>query len=65
MLTDKQSIVLTGLMAVSIFVFGILNILDNFVVLTVLTIIFFSIVINILYSKYKPEKITQDQNNSK
>ena len=65
MLNDKQSLVLTGLMAAGIFVFGILDILENFVVLTILTIVFFTIVINIFYSKFKLEETTQEQNDSK
>ena len=65
MLNDKQSLALTGLMAGGIFVFGILDVLDNFVVLTILTIVFFTIVINMFYSKYKSEDSTQEQNNSK
>ena len=65
MLNDKQSLALTGLMAASIFVFGILDILDNFIVLTVLTIVFFTVVINMLYSKLKKEDTTKEQNNSK
>jgi len=65
MLNDKQSLVLTGLMAAGIFVFGILDILENFVVLTLLTIVFFTIVINIFYSKFNREETTQEQNDSK
>ncbi len=65
MLNDKQSLALTGLMVGGIFVFGILDVLDNFVVLTLLTIIFFTVVINMFYSKYKSEDSTQEQNNSK
>lgn len=65
MLTDKQSLILTGLMVISIFVFGILDILNNFIILTILTILFFTIVINLFYTKFKPEDSPQDQNNSK
>ncbi len=36
-------------MAASIFVFGVLDILDNFLILTALTLIFFAITINIFY----------------
>ena len=61
MLTDKQSLILTGLMTASIFVFGILDILDNFIVLTILTILFFTIVINILYSKIKPKEVLKEE----
>ena len=47
-------------MAGGIFVFGILDILDNFVILTILTIVFFTIVINIFYSKSKSKEESQD-----
>ena len=60
MLNDKQSLILTGLMVASIFVFGILKILDNFIVLTILTIMFFAIVINIFYSKTKAEETLKE-----
>ncbi len=53
MLSDKQSLILTTLMITGIFVFGILDLLDNFIVLTVLTIIFFAIVINLFYLNIK------------
>ena len=51
MLTDQQSLILCGLLGVGIFVTGILNILDNFLVLTILTIIFLAIVINLIIKK--------------
>ncbi|XMO85649.1 hypothetical protein AAFN75_12715 [Algibacter sp. AS12] len=53
MINDKQALILTGLMIAGIFVFGVLKTLDNFVVLTVLTIIFFTIVLSILSKKRK------------
>ncbi len=49
MLSDKQSLILCGLMAGGIFVAGILEILNNFIVLTILTIIFLAVIINIFY----------------
>lgn len=49
MLSDKQSLILCGLMAGGIFVSGVLEILSNFIVLTILTIIFLTIVVNIFY----------------
>jgi len=49
MLNDKQALILTGLMVVGIFVTGILDILDHYIVLTILTIIFLAIIINIFY----------------
>ena len=65
MLNDKQSLTLTGLMVAGIFIFGILDILENFVVLTVLTIVFFTVVINIFYSNFKTKETTQEKNDSK
>jgi hypothetical protein len=65
MLNDRQSLILTGLMVSGIFVFGILDVLDNFVVLTVLTIVFFTIIINMIYSKIKSKEANQKQNDSK
>ncbi|SFZ92476.1 hypothetical protein SAMN05428642_102748 [Flaviramulus basaltis] len=62
MLNNKQSLILSGIMAGSVFVFGIIDLLDNFVVLTVLTLIFFTIIINLFYvsSKQKEDKQEQD-----
>lgn len=51
MLTDKQSLILCGFMAIGIFVAGVLDILDNFVILTLLTITFLAIVINLVAAK--------------
>jgi hypothetical protein len=61
MLSDKQSLILTGFMIGGIFIFGILEILQNFIVLTMLTIIFFTIILNMLYLKSKTKKETQEQ----
>ena len=61
MLNDKQTLLLSGIMVAGIFIFGILNILENFVVLTVLTIVFFTILINMFYLKFKPKEETQEQ----
>ncbi|WJJ97918.1 hypothetical protein [Algibacter luteus] len=61
MLNDKQSLILSGLMAASIFIFGILDILDNFIILTVLTIVFFTIVINMFYTKTKPKETLRQE----
>jgi preprotein translocase subunit SecG len=61
MLNDKQTLLLSGIMVSGIFIFGILNILENFVVLTVLTIVFFTILINMFYLKSKSKEDTQEQ----
>ncbi|GAA4238981.1 hypothetical protein GCM10022291_31530 [Postechiella marina] len=58
MLTDKQSLLLCGILAGAIFVGGVLDILSNFIVQTVLTLIFITIILNIFYTngKYKERK---------
>ena len=61
MLNDKQALILTGFMLIGFFVFGILEILENFVVLTILTIMFFTIIINLFYLKRKSEKDDEKQ----
>ena len=53
MLSDKQTLILCGVLAASIFVSGILQILSNFIVLTILTILFLAIIANIVYVKSK------------
>lgn len=51
MLSDNQSLLLCGLIVVGIFVTGLLGTLDNFLVLTVLTIFFLAIIINLVSTK--------------
>tara|TARA_R110001592_G_scaffold269728_3_gene536073 strand:- start:721 stop:888 length:168 start_codon:yes stop_codon:yes gene_type:complete len=51
MLTDKQSLILCGLLGVGIFVSGILEVLDNFITKTILTIIFLIIITNLIVTK--------------
>ncbi|TNJ43453.1 hypothetical protein KFZ70_16780 [Tamlana fucoidanivorans] len=65
MLNDKQSLLLTGLMVGGIFVFGILDILDNFMVLTALTIMFFTIIINMFSFLKKSKDIPKEENQDK
>ncbi|GAA3598762.1 hypothetical protein GCM10022396_15030 [Flavivirga amylovorans] len=65
MLTDKQSLLLCGLMAGGILVGGVLDILKNFIVLTILTIIFLTVVINLFYSKMTSKEDPENRNNSK
>ncbi len=55
-LNDKQSLILCGFMVGGIFVSGILKILSNFVVLTILTLIFFTIILNLFLIKGNQEK---------
>jgi hypothetical protein len=56
MLTDRQSLQLCGLLGVIIFVAGVLNILDNFIVKTVLTVIFLLIITNIIIVNSRKQK---------
>jgi hypothetical protein len=56
MLTDRQSLQLCGLLGIIIFASGVLNLLDNFIVKTVLTVIFLLIVTNIIIVKSRKEK---------
>ncbi len=49
MLTDKQSLILCGFMTAGVFIFGILDILDNFIILTILTLIYIAVVFNLFY----------------
>jgi len=61
MLTNKQSLMLCGFMAISVFVTGVLDILDNFIVLTLLTLIFLAIIINLFFLKHH----TKEENDEK
>ena len=55
-LNDKQALMVTVLIVIGIFIFGLLDILNNFIVLTFLTIAFSSIIINIFMIYYKSKK---------
>lgn len=52
MLNNKQSLILTALMAIGFFVCGVLDILDNFIILTILTLIFLVILFNIFSTHF-------------
>lgn len=65
MLSNKQSLVLTGIMGAGLFIFGILGILGNFVVLTLLTLVFLVIIINLVYVAVKPKKQNEAQDDLK
>jgi hypothetical protein len=58
MLTDRQSLFLCGVLGIGIFVSGVLDILDNFITKTVLTILFVVILTNLIVtnSRKKEEK---------
>ena len=58
MLSDKQSLILCGLLGIGIFSTGVLEVLDNFITKTILTIIFLVIVVNLIVvnSRKKEQK---------
>lgn len=56
MLNDKQSLILCGILAGGIFVTGLLNILDHFIVLTVITVLFLAIIFNLVLSNLDSNK---------
>ncbi|WP_242157690.1 hypothetical protein [Aestuariivivens sediminis] len=59
-LKDNQSLLLCGILVAGIFVSGIFDILDNFMVLTLLILIYGCIVANIIYTKSKSITSTVD-----
>ena len=62
MLNDSQSLILCGCIAASIFVTGILGILDNFIVLTVLTFMLITFAVNLyMSSKSKEEEFENEE----
>lgn len=56
MLSNTQSIILTGFMAIGLFIFGILDILENFIVLTLMSVAFITIVSNLFYVHFGKKK---------
>ncbi|WP_308993380.1 hypothetical protein QLS71_011380 [Mariniflexile litorale] len=58
MLSDRQSLILCGVVVIGVFISGLLDILDNYIVKTILTIIFLMILVNffMVYSKSKKKK---------
>ncbi len=65
MLTDKQSLLLCAFLVVGFFIGGILDILNNFVVLTILTISFLAIMVNLISAKSFVKNNEEDSKNSK
>ncbi len=51
MFDDKTSLILCGVLVAIIFCTGVLKILDNYIVLTVISVLFLTIVYNIIYTK--------------
>lgn len=64
MINDKQSLILCGVMAAGIFVGGMLDILDHYVMLTFLTLVFLTIVINLFLLQRNSED-EEKQNDTK
>lgn len=60
MLSNNQSLILCALMVCVIFISGILAILDNYIVKTILTIIFILIMSNMVYVLTKSKKEKQN-----
>lgn len=60
MLTDKQSLLFCGLTIMIIFVGGMLDILDNFIVLTLLSIGFLLIIVNLFLMKNPREQKNEE-----
>jgi hypothetical protein len=56
MLTDRQSLILCGLLGLGIFVSGVLEILDNFITKTVLSILFLVIIANLIISNSRKKE---------
>ncbi len=63
MLSGKQSLILCGVLTGGIFVTGVLKVLNNFIVLTILTLIFAVIMINILFYKSSSQIEENEENN--
>ena len=61
MLNNKQTLILCGILAVGIFVSGLLEILDNFIAKTIITIIFLIIIINIIVVKSTSEETDETE----
>lgn len=51
--SDKTSLILCGVLVAIIFCTGILQILGNYIVLTVISVILLALCYNILYTKQK------------
>lgn len=63
MLNNKQSLILCGVVAVSFFVFGVLDILDNYIVKAILTLAFLLVIANFFYVNLRSKKESQDDIN--
>jgi hypothetical protein len=63
MLNDSQSLILCGCIVACIFITGILGILDNFIVLTVLTIMLITFAVNIYMTakSHESDEVENDE----
>ncbi|GAA4291405.1 hypothetical protein [Aestuariibaculum suncheonense] len=64
MLNDKQSLLLCGVLIGIYFVSGVLDILDNYAIKTILALIFFAVVGNLVYVNSKTHKQKDSHDNS-
>ncbi|MCR8668604.1 hypothetical protein NO995_12995 [Aestuariibaculum sp. M13] len=63
MLNDKQSLLLCGVLIGIYFVSGVLDILDNYAIKTLLAIIFLVIVANLVYVNSKTHRNNESDDN--
>jgi hypothetical protein len=54
-MNDKITLLATGILTLFFFITGLLDLLDHFLVKTVLFVLFFAIVVNIILAKSKDE----------
>ena len=67
MLTDNQSLVLSGIVLMAFVLFGIIGILDNIFIAALIVIGFLTIVVNLFTTKRVPEaeeKLKQEEETS-
>jgi len=60
MLTDRQSLILSSAVVIGFSVAGLLNILNNFVIIAILCLAFLAVVINLFFFKHAPDEIDDD-----
>jgi len=62
MLTNKQSLILSSAVVIGFSVAGLLNILNNFVIVSILCLGFLAVVINLFFFKHSPDEIDDEIN---
>lgn len=65
MLTDKNSLILCAIVAIGFSACGIIGILDNYAVISVLLVCFFVIIVNIILVKSRDNVIDTEEENDK